>query len=871
MLQIETWKRVIIWGMIALGIALALPNGFYTRVEQHNDALAAIEAGGETPALAEQVAGWPSFLPSGLVNLGLDLRGGAHLLAEVRVQDVYETRIKALWPELRDALRPERATVGTIRLQPSAPDELHVRISEPSGMDRAIEIARGLTRPVVSLSAAGERDYIVSSADGVLILKMSDAEKAATDDRTMQQSLEIIRNRIDEVGTREPTIQRQGSNRILIQVPGIGSAGELKELIGTTAQLTFQPVVRLTRDGGAAPGFGNEILPDLEDPEQFYVLETAPVVTGEDLVDAQPSFDQNGRPAVSFRFDANGARRFGNYTAENVGSPFAIVLDKQVISAPRINEAIPGGSGIITGNFSIEESTNLAVLLRAGALPAELDFLEERTIGPELGADSIEAGKLACFAAFALVLAFMWASYGRMGIYANIALIINVGLIFGLLSLIGATLTLPGIAGIVLTIGMAVDANVLIFERIKEEARTSKGPARAIELGYDKALSAIIDANITTFITALILFVMGSGPVRGFAITLGLGILTSVFTAIFVTRLFVVMWFERRRPKRLEFKSALRLVPEKTSWDFFKNLRIWVGISVLSLLVGLGANLTQGLNFGIDFQGGTSIRTQSTAAVDVGAYRDALAQLDLGDVVISEVFDPNFAEDQHVAMVRIQAQNDQEAVTTEVIEQAEQALRSIAPDIKFVSVESVGPKVSGELIWTAVEAVVLAIFAVLVYIWLRFEWQFAVGAVLALVHDVLLTIGVFSILQIRFDLAIIAALLTIVGYSLNDTVVVFDRVRENLRKYKTTPLSDVLNLSINETLSRTLMTSVTTLLALIALYVLGGDVIRGFVFAMIWGVLVGTYSSVFIASGVLHRLGVNREGLNLSNAEENDA
>jgi preprotein translocase subunit SecD len=871
MLQIETWKRVIIWGMIALGIALALPNGFYTRVEQHNDALAAIEANGETPALAEQVAGWPSFLPSGLVNLGLDLRGGAHLLAEVRVQDAYETRIKALWPELRDALRPERATVGTIRLQPSAPDELHVRLSEPSGMDRAVEIARGLTRPVVSLSAAGERDYTVSSADGVLILKMSDAEKAATDDRTMQQSLEIIRNRIDEVGTREPTIQRQGSNRILIQVPGIGSAAELKELIGTTAQLTFQPVVRLTRDGGAAPGFGNEILPDLEDSEQFYVLETAPVVTGEDLVDAQPSFDQNGRPAVSFRFDANGARRFGNYTAENVGSPFAIVLDKEVISAPRINEAIPGGSGIITGNFSIEESTNLAVLLRAGALPAELDFLEERTIGPELGADSIEAGKLACFAAFALVLAFMWAAYGRMGIYANIALIINVGLIFGLLSLIGATLTLPGIAGIVLTIGMAVDANVLIFERIKEEARTSKGPARAIELGYDKALSAIIDANITTFITALILFVMGSGPVRGFAITLGLGILTSVFTAIFVTRLFVVMWFERRRPKRLEFKSVLRLVPEKTSWDFFKNLRLWAGISVLSLLIGLGANLTQGLNFGIDFQGGTSIRTQSTAAVDVGAYRDALAQLDLGDVVISEVFDPNFAEDQHVAMVRIQAQNDQEAVTTEVIEQAEQALRSIAPDIKFVSVESVGPKVSGELIWTAVEAVVLAIFAVLVYIWLRFEWQFAVGAVLALVHDVLLTIGVFSILQIRFDLAIIAALLTIVGYSLNDTVVVFDRVRENLRKYKTTPLSDVLNLSINETLSRTLMTSVTTLLALIALYVLGGDVIRGFVFAMIWGVLVGTYSSVFIASGVLHRLGVNREGLNLSNAEENDA
>ena len=300
------------------------------------------------------------------------------------------------------------------------------------------------------------------------------------------------------------------------------------------------------------PGYGNEVLPDLTDADQFYVLEAAPVVTGEDLVDAQPSFDQNGRPAVNFRFNPSGGRRFGDYTADNIGSPFAIVLDGEVISAPTIQSHISGGSGIITGNFSVEESTNLAVLLRAGALPAGLEFLEERTIGPELGADSIRAGKIACIVAFAAVLVFMVLSYGLFGLFANVALIVNVGLIFGLLSLVGATLTLPGIAGIVLTIGMAVDANVLIFERIREELVSAKGPARAIELGYEKALSAIIDANITTFITAVILFVMGSGPVRGFSITLGLGILTSVFTAIFVTRLLVVMWFERRRPRTLE-------------------------------------------------------------------------------------------------------------------------------------------------------------------------------------------------------------------------------------------------------------------------------------------------------------------------------
>ncbi len=303
----------------------------------------------------------------------------------------------------------------------------------------------------------------------------------------------------------------------------------------------------------------------------------------------------------------------------------------------------------------------------------------------------------------------------------------------------------------------------------------------------------------------------------------------------------------------------LKLVPSETNWDFFRLWKIWLGISAFMMVVAFASFVLQGLNYGIDFRGGTTIRTQSTDPIDVGVYRAAVAELGLGDIIISEVFDPSFGPDQHVAMIRIQAQDDQEAVSAEVIQTVENALVSVSPNIKFVSVESVGPKVSGELIQTAVIAVVAAIAAVLFYIWLRFEWQFALGAVVALVHDVLLTIGIFSELQIKFDLAIIAALLTIVGYSLNDTVVVFDRVRENLRKYKTKPLSEVLNLSINETLSRTMMTSVTTLIALITLLILGGDVIRGFVFAMTWGVIVGTYSSVFVASTLLLWLGVKRD------------
>ena len=543
MLYIETWKKTLIWAVCALGVLLAMPNMFYERVERFNDA----------EKLGQTSDEWYGVLPSSLVNLGLDLRGGAHLLAEVTLDEVYAKRMEGMWPELRNALRAERATIGTIRRREAPAGELHVQISNPDGMVKAMEVARSLTSPVVSLTGgAGARNFDITRQDSLLIMSISDAEKRATDDRTMAQTLEIIRRRIDEVGTREPTIQRQGSNRVLIQVPGVDSAQELKTIIGTTAQLTFQAVIDRTTDASAFTDIGTSLVPDIEVDGTFYVLEDAPVVTGEDLTNAQPDFDQNGQPSVSFRFDTAGARAFGRYTSENVGSLFAIVLDNEVISAPVIREPILGGSGQISGNFTVEGATNLAVLLRAGALPASLEFVEERTIGPDLGADSIQAGRLASIVALSLVLVFLVLSYGRFGLYAAIALMFNVAMIFGALSVLGATLTLPGIAGIVLTIGMAVDANVLVFERIREEMRAHNSPARAIDQGYARAMSAILDANVTTFLTAGILFAMGSGPVRGFAVTLGLGILTSVFTAIFVTRVMIVTWFERKKPKTLE-------------------------------------------------------------------------------------------------------------------------------------------------------------------------------------------------------------------------------------------------------------------------------------------------------------------------------
>ena len=560
MLFFETWKKALVVGLCLLGALLAAPNLFYDRADEAARARAEIaridERGGAVPdALAAQAAQWPSWLPGGVLNLGLDLRGGAHLLVEVAVEDVYAERLTALWPEARTALRDARDAVGPFRQIEDDPQALTIRLLEPTpaGLEAASEAVQALAQPVsMGLMGAGGPNLTVETvAPDIVRATLSDAERAASLERTMAQSLEIVRRRIDEAGTREPTIQRQGERRILIQVPGIGSAEELLALLGETAKLSFHEVVSQTQNPDAPAGPGAFVAPDAERPGEYYILERVPTVSGENLVDASGGFDQDGRPAVLFRFDTTGARRFGDYTRQNVGRIFAIVLDGEVISAPRIISAITGGSGQITGNFTVEEANRLAILLRAGALPARIEVLEQRTVGPDLGADSIAAGRLATMIAFAAVLALIALSYGLFGLFANVALIFNVALIIGVLSAIGATLTLPGIAGIVLTIGMAVDANVLVFERIREEIRRARPAVRAIEAGYERAFSAIIDANVTTFIAASILFVMGSGPVKGFAVTLAIGVVTSVFTAFMVTRLMVATWFARVRPKAL--------------------------------------------------------------------------------------------------------------------------------------------------------------------------------------------------------------------------------------------------------------------------------------------------------------------------------
>ena len=544
MLKFPLWKILLILMPCLWGIYSFSPHFFYSQVEKYNDLKKSGIAETQQPLLEPQL--WYDWAPSDLVNLGLDLRGGAHVLVEVNLEDVYSERIQNFWPEIRKNLRAIRNEVGSFSQEVSAlNDSLIITISKKEGIEKAISFLNK------ELSSKNDILEILRFEDNKIKVSFDEQEKRKIDNQTMDQSLEIIRRRVDEAGTREPTIQKQGSRRILIQVPGLGSAEELLQLIGRTAKLTFHPVIKNSVSCEKKPVVTSIIVENFDNIDNCLELEKKFVVSGSQLTNAQPSFDQNNRPAVSFQFNPVGGRKFGEYTKNNIGNPFAIVLDKQVISAPIIQSYIPGGAGIITGNFSVDESNRLAILLRAGALPAAIQVLEQRTVGPELGADSIKSGKIAAIIAGILVLLFMIASYGLFGLFANVGLIFNIALIFSIMAYFAATLTLPGIAGIVLTIGMAVDANVLIFERIKEEIKTNKSLYRAIELGYEKALTSIIDANVTTFIAAVILFSLGSGPIKGFSVTLGIGIMTSVFTAVYLTRLLISIYFGFKKPKIL--------------------------------------------------------------------------------------------------------------------------------------------------------------------------------------------------------------------------------------------------------------------------------------------------------------------------------
>ncbi|HTB03244.1 MAG TPA: protein translocase subunit SecD [Bradyrhizobium sp.] len=497
------------------------------------------------------VKAWPTWAQRRMV-LGLDLQGGSYLLLEVDSNYVKKEKLDQVRDDVRRTLR--EAKIGYQGLA-SRPDSVEVKISKDNEVETALAKLRELAQPLGGLlGSSGQRSLEVSDAgNGLIRLTVPPAAVTERIRQAIEQSMQIVERRVNQLGTVEPLIQRQGNDRILVQVPGLQDPSRLKDLLGKTAKMEFRMVDTTVSPDQALAGKvppDSEVLMSASSPKIPYVVKKQVLVSGGDLTDAQPGFDQrSGEPIVSFRFNSSGSRKFAQATSENVGQPFAIVLDNEVISAPVIREPITGGSGQISGSFSVQSANDLAILLRAGALPAPLTVIEERTVGPGLGQDSIEKGELAAYVGSIMVIVFMLVTYRLFGVFANIAVAINVAMIFGLLSLLNATLTLPGIAGIVLTVGIAVDSNVLIYERIREELRGGRNAISAIDAGFKRALSTILDSNITTFIAAAVLFYIGTGPVRGFAVTLGIGIITTVFTAFTLTRLIVAAWVRWKRPQ----------------------------------------------------------------------------------------------------------------------------------------------------------------------------------------------------------------------------------------------------------------------------------------------------------------------------------
>lgn len=798
-------------------------------------------------------AAWPGFLPKAGIVLGLDLQGGSHLLLQVNKDKIIAERVKDLRRDVRAALAGTSSGIGNLITTDT--QSITVELTDPTQKDAAMAAIQKLQNNVSGggLGIAGVPELsFTETSDGKIVVALTPDGITNRMSSLVSQSMEVIRNRVDQMGTTEPSIQRQGTDRILLQVPGFEDSARLKEVIAKTARLTFHLVhPTMTAAQAEAQGVpsGYEIVQGANGASAELLNENIEL-GGESLTNAQPGYDQqSGRSVVSFTFDTRGAITFGEITSKNVGQRFAIVLDDQVITAPVIQGPITGGSGQISGNFTPQSANDLAVLLRAGALPASLDVVEERSVGPSLGADSIRAGLTAGAVAAALVLTFMVVAYGMFGVYANVALVLNIVLILASISMLGGTLTLPGIAGIVLTIGMAVDANVLIYERMREEQRAGKSILASLDAGFHRAWDTIIDSHLTQLIAAIVLYFLGSGPIQGFAVTLALGILTSLFTSYTVTRFFISIWYRWKRPKTLRIQH-FRFIPDGTKFDFMKISRMAIILSVVLTVLAIGSAFFKGFNLGIDFIGGSALEVQHTADgdADPAKVRELLAPLKLGEVQVQ-----SFGSAQDL-LVRIQLQPGGDTAQQAAVKEVTSTLATDGYEVRRT--EAVSGTVSGELAYNGTLAVLVSLGAILIYVWFRFEWQFGLAAVTTTAHDVIMTVGLFSFTGLEFNLSSIAAVLTLVGLSLNETVVISDRVRENLRKYRKMSVPEIINLSINQTIVRTSLTQFTVLLALFPLVIFGGESIRGFTIAMTFGSIFGMYSSVFIGGPILIHFGL---------------
>jgi SecD/SecF fusion protein len=835
MLYFARWKTAAILGVLLLGVLLSIPN------------------------LIPRAA-FPDWLPPRQMHLGLDLRGGSYLLLEVDVSAVVRERLEGLADGARTRLR--QANIGYLNLASNQQArQMSFRVRDPAQVPQALTIIRELANPVPAGGTGGTQpDIEVAAApDGTVTATLTEASLRAKASGAVEQSIEIVRRRIDETGVVEALIARQGQNRILVQLPGVEDPNRIKELLGRTARMTFHLLDEAANpQPGAVPPPGVMFLQgERAEAQSRYAVRRRVEVDGANLTDARAGQDsRNGEWVVNFTFDSIGTRRFAEVTRANVGRPFAIVLDDKVITAPNIREPITGGRGQISGSFTARSANDLAVLLRAGALPAPLTVVEERTVGPELGADAIRAGVISLAVGTAFVFLYMGLAYGLFGWFANVALLFNLVIMVAALSLMEATLTLPGIAGIVLTLGTALDANILINERIREETKLGRPPLSALEAGFTKASGTIMDSNLTNLIAMACLYAFGSGPVKGFAVTVAIGTIVQMWTATVLTRLMVSWWYRAKRPKELPVvaggkgvlgllaRPLFRLVPDVTKIAFMKGAKAGLIASAVISSLSLAAAFWPGLEKGIDFRGGIVMELRTPEPANLAALRGATSGLGLGDVGLQEFGDP------HTVLVRLPVQGD-EAGTQRAVAAVRGAAEQVAPGTRVLRVEAVGNRVSGELFTGGLIALGLSLLAMLVYIWFRFEWQFAIAAIATLILDTTKTIGFMVLFGIEFNLTTVAAILTVIGFSANDKVVVFDRMRENLRKYKQMPLRDLVDLSINETLNRSLGTSMTLLLSALPLALFGGDTLSGFAWVMIFGIFISTSSSVFIAAPIV--------------------
>ncbi len=781
---------------------------------------------------------WLRAVGADPLALGLDLRGGVYFLLQADIDFAVRRRIVGIAGALEARLDGVRAEAEDGALVAEFADE--------EAAAAAVEMIRE------------QFPELIPPSETAVQMRFAFSESARDEitDLTMQQNLQTLRNRVDELGVAEPVITRQGASRIAAQLPGVQDTARAKKVLGRTAALELRGVdeqktasraiIRRAERGRPPPG-----------GELFYqrdgtplILEKKPVITGENITDARPGYDQNNRPAVHIALDAAGGEKMKRYTRPRVGSQLAILLrdrdTAEIISAPVINEELYVNF-LIHGRMNAAEAAELSLLLRSGSLAAPLEIVEERTVGPSLGADNIRRGINSVIGGFVAIALFIAAYYAAFGMISVAALLANLLMLTALLAAADATLTLPGLAGFALTLGMAIDANVLINERIREETDAGKSPAAAIHTGYGRAFTTIVDSNLTTLIAGAALFAFGSGPVRGFAVVLCFGILTSMFSAVQGSRALVNLSFERRRAKKLSLGP--RAFNLKKTVPLMRYRKITGAVSAAFLLACILSLATRGLNFGVDFTGGTVIETAFAGTPEISAVRGALAEAGLEDAPVQRSGDG-------LLIIKAPPGESGAELSTRVME----SLRAVDAGATLRRLEYVGPQVGGELFLAGALALLFVVGGIMLYLSLRFKWRMAAGAIVANLHDVVFILGLFSLFQWEFNLPVLAATLAILGYSVNESVVIFDRVRENFRSLRAAgDAAGMLDVSITQTWARTVVTHGSTQLAVLSMLFFGGDALFLFALALTVGIFSSIYSSVLISGPIALRLGLTRD------------